>query len=159
MLHDGNLAGIGLTDPVTIGALAASALSMAAGEVLKGAVGEAVKDAYASLKRGIGRWAGNDVEALEKAPASAGRQQIIAEVVDQQSDDDKTATRELAERLITALRAEGSVGLDVGQLDALAVKLGNISVSGGVGVRIREARVQGTFETGDITAGSAQKKT
>ena len=42
-----------MSDPVTIGALAASALAMAADAALKGAVGEAVKDGYKVLKEKI----------------------------------------------------------------------------------------------------------
>ena len=37
-------------DPVTIGALAASALAIAAPEVVKSVVGQSVKDAYNALK-------------------------------------------------------------------------------------------------------------
>jgi hypothetical protein len=60
------------------------ALSRAAEAVLKGAVGEAVKDTYAALKEKVGRWAGSDVEALETTPTSKGRQTVIAEEVDRQ---------------------------------------------------------------------------
>ena len=41
-----------MTDHVTIGAMVASALAMAAEAMLKGAVGEAVKDAYKWTPRG-----------------------------------------------------------------------------------------------------------
>ena len=59
-----------MADPITIGALVATALSMAAEATLKGAVGEAAKDAYKKLKDAVARWTGNDVEALEKNPTS-----------------------------------------------------------------------------------------
>jgi NAD(P)H-dependent flavin oxidoreductase YrpB (nitropropane dioxygenase family) len=45
-----------LSDPVTIGALAASVLAMAAEEVVKTGVGETVKDAYKALKTKIAVW-------------------------------------------------------------------------------------------------------
>ena len=57
-----------MSDPVTIGTLAASALSIAGGEAAKGFVSEAVKDAYKVLKDKIVLWAGSDIEALEKTP-------------------------------------------------------------------------------------------
>ena len=62
-----------MADPVTIGALAAATLSMAAKEVVKTGVGEAVKDAYKNLKSKIAAWAGGDVEALADEPESAGQ--------------------------------------------------------------------------------------
>jgi hypothetical protein len=142
-----------MPDPVTIGALAASALGMAGEAFLKGAVGEIAKDAYKALKAKIATWAGNDVEALEKTPTSPARQAVVAEAVDGQSADDQAAVRALADRLIAALRAAGPVGIDVGRLDALAVKLGAIAVTSGTGLRLAEARVLGTFETGDISVG------
>ena len=55
-----------MADPVTIGVLTASALAMAGEAALKGAVGEAAKDAYKALKNRVARWAGSDVEALER---------------------------------------------------------------------------------------------
>ena len=57
-----------MADPITTGVLAATALSMAAEAMLKGAVGEAAKDAYKSLKNKVAGWTGNDVEAREKNP-------------------------------------------------------------------------------------------
>jgi hypothetical protein len=58
---------IGMTDPVTIGTLAASALAIAAEAVVKSSVGEVVKDAYAKLKDKLATWARGDVDALEDA--------------------------------------------------------------------------------------------
>ena len=85
----------GMTDPVTIGALVAKSLSMAADAALKGAVGEGVKDAYKALKEKVVRWAGGDVEALEKAPASADRQALIAEAVNGQPIDERAVVKTL----------------------------------------------------------------
>jgi len=56
-----------MTDLVSIGALAAAALSMAAEPFLKGVLGEAGKSAFNALKDKVSAWAGGDVEALEKA--------------------------------------------------------------------------------------------
>ncbi len=44
-----------MTDPATMGALAASALAIGAEAVVKSGVGEAVKDAYKGLKDMISR--------------------------------------------------------------------------------------------------------
>jgi hypothetical protein len=70
-----------MPDPVTLGALVAAALSMGGEATLKGAVGEAVKDAYKLLKEKVSHWAFSDAEALEKTPASTTRQAVIAEIV------------------------------------------------------------------------------
>jgi hypothetical protein len=130
-----------------------------AGEVaLKGAVGEAVKDIYKALKSKVAVWAGGDLEALEKAPASTARQAVVAEAIDAQPENDKAAARELAQRLITALKESGPVALDIGRLDALAVRLGAITVTEGKGVRIAEAHVHGSFETGPINVGKPSAK-
>ena len=142
-----------MTDPVTIGAIAASALAMAAEAMLKGAVGEAVKDAYKTLKEKLTAWAGSDVEALAKEPDSKGRQLTIAEKVDKQSPDDQSAVRALAETLIARLKQSApAIGLEMGQLTDLETQLGNIKVTHGVGVRVYEAH-GGSFKTGDITVG------
>ncbi len=114
-----------MPDPVTIGALAATALSMAGGEALKGFVGETAKDAYKKLKEFVAHWAGADVEALEKTPSSATRQAVIAEVIDAQPADELGRVKVLALALVAALKSQssGPVGLDAAKLTALEVQL------------------------------------
>jgi len=146
-----------MTDPVTIGTLTTTALAMAADAALKGAVGEAAKDAYKALKEKVAGWAGADVDALEKAPASSARQAVVAEIIDSQLPDEKAAAQELAKQLIAALKGRNAVGLDIGKLEALEVRLGSITVTEGTGVRIDAARV-GTLKTGPITVGSPPGK-
>ena len=142
-------------DTVTIGALTASALGMASEAMVKGAVGEAVKDGYKALKDKVTVWARSDVEALQENPYSPARRAVVAEVIDAKPADEQVAVQALAERLIAALREAHPVGLDIGRLEALAVKLGSIQVTRGTGVRIGEARVRGKFEVGDIKVGKA----
>ena len=144
-------------EPITIGAAVASVLGMAGEAFLKGGVGEAAKDAYEALKEKVASWASRDVQALEQTPTSAARRGVVAELIDAQPGADQQSVKVLAERLIAALRDEsrGAVGLDIKQLDALAVDLGSITVTEGTGVRIGEARVPGTFKTGNITVGAS----
>lgn len=147
-----------MPDLVTLGTLVTTALSMAGEAMLKGAVGEAVKDAYKSLKEKVSHWASNDVEALEKAPTSATRQAVIAEIIDVRPNDEQELLRVLAETLVAGLKSVApATGLDIGRLSALEVELGNITVSEGIGARIDEASV-GTFRTGDISVGAAAEK-
>ena len=147
-----------MVDPVTVGSLVAGALGMAADAALKGAVGEAVKDGYHALKDKVSHWASGDVAALEAVPSSKGRQAVVAEIIDAQSDDDKQALRILAETLVARLKDSApAIGLDIGRLTALETQLGNITATGGIGVRIGEANV-GTFKAGDISVGTRSEK-
>ena|ERR1043166_2167329 len=147
-----------MAEPITIGALVASALAMAGEAALKGTVGEAVKDAYKALKEHVARWAGGDVETLEKAPTSAGRQAVVAEAIDGRPTEEQAPLRALAEQLIAELKRHGPVGLDIGRLEAMEVQLGSISATEGTGARIAEARVAGTFSAGPIKVGHTPGK-
>jgi hypothetical protein len=148
-----------MADPVTIGVLTASALAMGGEAALKGAVGEAAKDAYKALKSRVAQWAGSDVEALEMTPTSQARRAVVAEVVDSQSGNEQGALRVLAQQLLAALKRSGPVGLDIGLLEAMEVQLGDITVTEGTGARFKEVRVDGTFSAGNISVGDNSKKT
>jgi hypothetical protein len=135
-------------DPVTTGALVASALGMAGEVLLKGGLSEAAGDSYKALKGKIAAWAaGADVEALERTPESAARRAVVAEAIDAQAMDEQTAARELARRLVAALKGAGvnRVGFDVGRLDALAVELGDVTV-----IRGRDIHIRGSVSGGNI---------
>jgi hypothetical protein len=143
---------------MTVGSLVAGALSMAAEAVLKGAVGEAVKNGYKALKEKVSHWASSEVAALEKTPDSIGRQTVIAEIIDAQSEEDRKSLRVLAEALVAKLKeCAPAIGLDIGRLTALEVQLGNITVTSGIGARIKEANVE-TLKTGDISVGDPPGK-
>lgn len=142
-----------MVEPSTLGEVAASALSLAAPEVLKDVVGAVVKDAYGALKALVGRWGANEVQALEDSPGSPGRKLTVAEIIDRQSAHDRAEIDALARRLIAGLRAAGPVGLDVGVLEGAAARLGPITVTEGTGARIGRVSVARDFETGAITVG------
>jgi hypothetical protein len=147
-----------MVDPVTVGGLVARALSIAAEEVLKGSVGEAVKDAYKTLKEKVSHWASGEVNAIETTPNSKGRQIVLAEIIDRQSEDDRNSLRALAEALVAELRENApAIGLDIRRLNALEVELGNVTVTSGVGARMGEANI-GSLKTGDISVGDPSRK-
>lgn len=149
-----------MADTVTIGTLVALALSLGGEAMVKGAVSEVVKDAYKALKTKMSVWAAGDVGELEKTPDSNTRKVVIAEIIDRLSREDQESLRDLAQALTGKLKGQApTIGLDVGRLDTLDVQLGNITVTQGIGVRINEARVAGTFRTGDISLGSPPGKT
>jgi hypothetical protein len=110
-----------MTDPVTTGMLATSALAIAADATVKSFVGEVVKDAYKKLKDKIAHWAGADVDALEKAPASKTRQSVIAEAIDGQPAEEQALVKALAAELLAALKPRLK--------RAKAVRSGSTSVS------------------------------
>lgn len=145
-----------MTDPVSIGALAASALAMAAEALLKGVAGEAGKAAFNALKGKIAAWAAGDVEALEKDPGSKGRQLTVAEAIDKQPEDELAAVKALALALQDALiesARRNPVGIDIGTLEAARVQLAEINVTQKTGFRAAEVRTQGDFTTGPINVG------
>lgn len=150
-----------MSDPITLGSLVAWVLAMAGEAAVKGAVGEAAKNAYQALKEKIRPWAGGRIEALEKAPASAAEQAILAKEVDQRSVTDKEDIQTLATKLIEALENQersGPIGLDLGTLKAVRVQLGAITVTEGIGARINKVDTPGGFTTGPITVGNLPGK-
>ena len=149
-----------MSDPVTIGVLAASALAMAAEAVVKSSVGEVVKDAYKALKDKVANWIRSDVEALEKTPTSTSRQAVIAEEIDKQSPADQADIKKLAIALNEALRnaaQAGPIGIDIGRLEAARIQLAAINVTEGVGFRADEVKTTGDFTTGPITVGKPER--
>ncbi len=148
-----------MTDPVTTGTLVAWTVGMASEAALRGVVGEAVKDAYKALKVQVSRWAASDVVELEKNPNSVPRRALISEAIDGLSQNDRESLGKLAQTLVSRLKEQASaIGLEVNQLTALEVELGNITVTHGIGVRIQDARVDGTFKAGDISVESPRGK-
>jgi hypothetical protein len=147
-----------VSDPVTIGLLVANAMGIAGKAALDGAVGAAVKDLYGQLKTHVAALAHHDVEALEKAPTSVARQAALAEVLDAQ---DPVALRDLlplAQRLLAELERAAPVGVDIGHLKAMNVRLADIEVSAGVGFRADRVEAEGDFTLERLTAGSTKKK-
>lgn len=142
-------------DP-TIGALAVEALSIAAQAALRGTVGEAVKDAYKALKHKIAQWAEGDITALEKAPDSKERQEILTKEIDKQLPQDLAQIRSLAAALIDEMekrQRSGPIGVDIGRLEAMRVRLGEMNVTEGIGFRANEVVTPGEFTLDKLTVG------
>lgn len=150
-----------MTDRLSLGAIVASTLGMAAEACLKGALGEAGKTAYNLLKAKIAAWAGGDVVALEQEPASKGRQLILAETIDKRPEPELAAVKALAIALHDAL-IEGTrrnpIGIDIGILEAARVQLAEINVTSGTGFRAAEVKTTGDFTTGPIIVGAQPGK-
>lgn len=148
-----------MADPVTVGTTIAWVMATAAETMLKGAANEVVKDAYKAVKEHLTRWLSRDLAELEKAPTSKGRQTIVAEAIDALPANDIQELRRLTEDLSAKLKAQaGPIGVDLVQLQAAEVSLGQVSVTNGVGVRISESSVSGAVTMGDISVGSERGK-
>ena len=151
-----------MADPisVSVGVFVSWALGLAGEAIVKGVAGEAVKDAYRALKTKVSLWAEGDVGELAKTPASKPRQAVIADIIDNLShQEDRSALHDLAQALAGKLKEQAPmIGLDVGRLSAAEVDLGSITVTEGIGARIQEANVPGTFKAGDISVGPSPGK-
>jgi hypothetical protein len=144
-----------MVDLVSVGAFVAAVLSLAGETVLKAGVTDAVKDAYKALKTKVSHWAAEDADQLENSPKSKARQAVVAEKVDSLPASDQETLREFAELLLRTLKEEPrAVGVDIGRVEALDMQLGKISVSSGIGARIKSVKVTGKFSTRDIQVGN-----
>ena len=145
---------------MTIGAFVSTALGIAGEAIVKGTAELAVKDAYIALRNKISGWiSGDDVAALEKAPASAARQAVIAEAVDALPEDRKAAVLPLAQAVADRLKeSKTPIGVDIRRLTAAQIQLGRVSVTEGIGARITDSNITGTVSTGDIIVGTPPGK-
>ena len=147
-----------MSDPLTIGVLTATAISTAVESLVKTGVSEAVKEAYKAVKDKLAHWASGEVATLEAAPASQGKQLAVAEIIDAQSEEDKQALKALTEDLLAKLKENApAIGLDVSRVTDLEMELGKVTVTSGVGVRVRDA-LGGKLKTGDISVGGGSGK-
>jgi hypothetical protein len=148
-----------MPDPVTTGALVVAVLAKVAdtgvGELTK----HVVKDAYDKLKEKVTQWAGNKVEILEAAPDSVKTQDSIAAIIDEQSEDDRSALRLLAQNLIDGLKtSDSTLGVDFSDLKNVEIALKKISVKGeGIGARVRRME-GGKIQAGEIAIEGRQSK-
>lgn len=127
-----------MTDPVTIGTLAAAALASGAAALGKEAVGAAAKDAYTALKNALIPASPKNVEKLEADPEAEHRALSLAEDVDDLDPASQAKVKALAEALRDALAADGiphaipTVTVTVG--DGSVGAGGNISVGGNLSI-------------------------
>lgn len=149
-----------MTDPVTLGALGALALSKGAEALVSSGVGEAVKDGYQRLKALLSKRGAPEVATLESNPRSSARQAIVAELIDSLPEQELDEIRTLVQRLTTALQAEASrlpVGVEIEKLTAMNLALNAVQVGSGVGFRAREVNLSGDLTVGNIAVGEPGK--
>ncbi|MGN6085006.1 hypothetical protein [Trinickia sp.] len=152
-----------MTDPVTAGTLAVTALALAGETIVKGMVGEAVKDTYNKLKALVLRHAPNELPLLEAQPSSESRRGMVIEVLDALPESESIELVEPARQLVQMLEsaaARGSVGVDLSRLSAMNARFGTIRVnSGSTGVRATDTKLQGDFTVDSLEVGVEPGKT
>ncbi|WP_024878461.1 hypothetical protein [Methylosinus sp. LW3] len=108
----------------SIGAVVVGTFGLAAEAAAKGAAGAAVIDGYDALKSGLSAFAKREIAELEPRPRSIGMQIAVAEIIDAQSEETRTALCVLAATLVARLRdGAPAAGLDIDRLAALEAQL------------------------------------
>jgi hypothetical protein len=149
-----------MTDPVTLGALGALALSKGAEALVSSGVGEVVKDAYQRLKSLLSKRGASEVATLESNPKSAARQAVIAELIDGLPANELDETRALVRQLTAALQAEVKrlpAGIEIEKLTAMNMELNSVQVGSGVGFKAKEVNLSGDLKVGNLTVGEPGK--
>lgn len=142
-------------DPLTI---VVAAIALGAQEGVRETVADAVKDAYAGLKRLItDRYRGVDPTPLENKPESPSKRASLEEDLKDAGADSDDELLAAARAVIEAVEADNpkageSIGVDLGRVVGEALRIQRIK-SDGTGVRVREAEISGPIEISDVTAG------
>ena len=150
-----------MPDPVTAGTLAVTALALAGEAIVKGAVSELVKDAYAKLKALVSKRAPDEIKLLDVLPSSEPRQAMVVEVLDALPKGETEELVEPAHRLVKVLEAEAAkqpIGVDMTRLSAMNVNFKTVRVASGIGVVAREAKLQGDFNIESLEVGTPPGK-
>ena len=142
-------------DPVSV-ILAALIAGSAAG--LQASITDALKDAYAALKRIItDRYKGVDVKHIERDPAAAdSRRSMERQLRDSGAAADPDVLAQAHRLLDEAARSQPELAAVVG-VDLNRIRAGNIRiediVSSGHGVKVEDAAATGDFTIANVRAG------
>jgi hypothetical protein len=141
-------------EPITTIIVGAIAMGAAAG--IKPTMEQAVKDAYARLKRLIqDRYGSNDdvvdaVDYVSKKPEASGRREALEKVLEEAGAGEDAELAGAAKQVVDAVEAHapelaGSIGIDIGVLKAKILKVEDVLAgAGGTAVRIDRAEIAGT---------------
>jgi hypothetical protein len=142
-------------DPVSM-IVAALAAGAAAG--LKDTAADAVRDAYASVKRLIqSRYRDVELEPLEAKPESEAKRASLAEDLEDAGAGSDRDLLELVRELVAAIErddpaAAAAVGVDLEQVKAASLRVRGV-VAEGTGVRVRWSEFAGDVDISDVRAG------
>jgi len=142
-------------DPVTV---VVSAIALGAVAGLRDAATEAVKDAYAVLRRLVrDRYAEVDLGAVERRPDSAAKRESLTEDLIAEGAADDAEVLAAARTVLAAVREHESsaaevVGVDLDEIEAAAVQIADVT-STQTGVKVRRAKVAGAIDIRGVQAG------
>ncbi len=150
-----------MSDPITAGTLAVTALALAGEAIVKGAVGEVVKDTYAKLKSMVRRHAPEEMRVLQAQPGSEPRRAMVVEVLDALPQPETDELVDPAQRLIELLEVEAEkhpIGIDMTRLSAMNVNFKTVRVASDIGVLARDATLQGDLTIDSLEVGTTPGK-
>lgn len=141
-------------DPVTV-IVTAVALGASAG--VKDTAAQAVKDAYAGLKKLIvGRYQRSVAEVEAKPESTPKRESLAEDLRDAGAAADAellAAAREvIAQVKAHAADAAGAVGVDLADVEAAALRVRSVDAAG-TGVKVRRGKFAGDIDIGEVRAG------
>jgi hypothetical protein len=137
--------------------LIVTAIAMGAVSGVKDAASHAVGDAYAGLKELLRRRYGSiDVTPVEAKPQSTAKRESLAEDLASAGAGEDAELLERARAMVDAIHAHdpgaaASIGVDLQQLRAASLRVRDVTADG-VGVRVRDADIQGDVEIAGIHA-------
>ena len=141
-------------EPITT--IIAGAIAMGAAAGLKPTVEQAVKDAYAGLKKLIqDRYGSNEdvvdaVDYVSKKPEAEKRREALEEALEEAGAGRDTELATAAKQVVVAVETHApdlpeSIGMDIGVLKAKMLKVEDVLAGdGGTAVRIARAEIEGT---------------
>jgi hypothetical protein len=140
-------------DPVT---LVVTAVALGASAGLKDAAAQAVKDAYAGLKRLLAGRA-VDVGGVERKPESTAQRAALTETLTDTGgvDEEMIAAAQAVTDAVAAHDPDTGrvVGVNLRDVQAEFVKIGSVT-STGDGVRAEGVRLSGGFTVDEVRAGA-----
>jgi hypothetical protein len=140
-------------DPVSLIVLAVAACAAAG---LKESAADAVKEAYGALKRMILERHRVDVGDVERKPESEPKRASLKEDLADAGAGDDVELREAAKQLLAEVAkhdpaAARAAGVDLDDVTAEFIRIGNVAVSGpGAGVEATAVHVRGGIVIGDV---------
>jgi hypothetical protein len=142
-----------------------TALALGAAAGLEGVAAAAVKDAYAATKK----WLSANfpdvlpgVEVLERSPGSKVKQESLKEDLENAGAADSAELLTHAEMLLALIEVKAphlgeAIGVSLEDIKAASLSISDIR-SGGAGVSVRNARIDGAIDIKGVRAGSGGSK-
>lgn len=148
-------------DPITI-ILTALVTGAAAG--LKPTVEQVVKDAYAGIKGLIKqKYPRVSVDNLEDDPTSEARKGVVLEDLQKVKAGEDSELLLMAQAVLEAVRqhapeAAQAVGVSIEELQAQSLRVRDIIVASGTGVRVAKSTIGGDVDISGVRVGDGRLK-